>query len=82
MSDTEIGEHTLPQSLQVFHRLLNDVDAIRDLARAAVAEIAEVVDSPDAEFDHHVPKVLMTLALLDHMTDRRTVGSVCDYLNF
>ena len=82
MSDTELGDHISSQDIRALHVMHHDVDAIRKLARAAVASLAIVVDGSDEQFDHQVPRALMMLALLDHMTDRRTVGKVCDYLNF
>jgi len=82
MTDTEIGQYTLPDDLQVCHRLNCNADSVRELTRKAVASLAAALDKSDEEFDHHVPKALMHLALLDHLTDRRTIGSICDYLNF
>jgi hypothetical protein len=82
MTDTEVSQHTSTQDMRALHLLHNDTSSIRALARAAVAELAEVLECDDEEFDDHVPKALMALAILNHMTDRRTVGEICDYLNF
>ena len=82
MSNTELSNHLSSVQLRAFHQLHHDVNAIRELTRAAVANLAGVLDKSDDEFDEQVPKALFMLALLDHMTDQRTIGEICDYLNF
>jgi hypothetical protein len=82
MTNTELSDYISSVTIRALHLLHNDTDSIRKLAREAVAKLASALDGTDDEFDHYVPKALMMLAILDHMTDRRTVGEVCDYLNF
>ena len=80
ISDTELAAQVLPHELICMHQFSVDVEGIRARAQEAVKLLATVED--DQSFDLAVPKVLMLLALLDHLTDGRTAGMIPDYLNF
>ena len=77
MTDTELAQHVLPEELMKLHRMAKDVGAVRALARDAVQRLAGADD-----FDAEVPRALMLLAMLDHLTDQRTSGMIADYLDF
>lgn len=81
LSDTKLAEFVLPHDLQRLHWFAHDVDAIRELAKAAVLELAATTGD-DGDFEEQLPKALMLLALLDHLVDGRTAGMIPDYLNF
>ena len=79
MTDTELAQHVLPPELIKLHKFHHDEPAVRELAVAAVKELAELEGE---EFDHHAKKTLILLAILDHMNDQRTAGMIADYLDF
>jgi hypothetical protein len=81
-SDTDHALHVIPDSLMKLHKFTYNTAAVRELAREAVDELADVLEGTDAEFDACVPRALMLLAILDHMTERRTCGMIADYLDF
>lgn len=80
LTDKDIAQHIIPHELQVLHRFSKDTGAIREMARQEVASLAGVQD--DDDFDHQARKVLILLAMLDHLDDRRSVGMIADYFDF
>ena len=79
MTDTEMAAHSLPWELVRQHST-QDTESIVAAAKIAVGDLSCSAD--DEEFLKGVPKTLALLALLDHLTDRRTIGMIFDYMNF
>lgn len=77
-TDLELAIDVLPVELYLRH-WQNDLPHIEQRAKDAVKELAAA--SPE-DFPRLARKALVLLSLYDHLTDRRTVGMIGDYINF
>lgn len=79
LSDGELAAEVLPLSLMQAH-VVQDLETIKALAKQYVKELAEA--ETDEEFEKILPRTLGILGLYDHLTDRRSIGMLFDWLNF
>jgi hypothetical protein len=79
LSDGEIGAEVLPVALLQAHTV-EDLETIKTLAVQYVQDLASAAS--EADFEKLLPRTLDVLALYDHLTDRRSIGMLFDWLNF
>ena len=76
LSDLELAVTVFPQSTINLHRV-RDVESLQTIANDLIADLAS---SPADRTRQN--KLLIVLALIDHLEDGRTAGMIPDYLNW
>ena len=76
LSDLELAVTVFPQATINLHRV-RDVESLQTIANDLIADLAS---SPADRTRQN--KLLIVLALIDHLEDGRTAGMIPDYLNW